>query len=132
MTVNILQSLQNISLPFSREDNKKLIIVLLTHFVFSSLESISIARALFTKQRILVIDEATSVLDGETESDIANTIKSLLGKTTLLIVGHRFSPIKNIDQVISLSSGSTTAKGKFIQVKQNVPEFNRQKNLVDV
>ena len=49
-------------------------------------QRLGIARALYTKPKILVMDEATSALDGETESDIANAIKSLRGKTTVLII----------------------------------------------
>ena len=93
-------------------------------------QRLGIARALFTKPKILVMDEATSALDGETESDIANAIKSLRGKTTVLIIAHRLSSVKNADQVIFMSNGAITAKGTFTEVMENAPEFKRQANLM--
>lgn len=93
-------------------------------------QRLGIARALYAKPKILVMDEATSALDGETESDIANSIKSLRGKTTVLIIAHRLSSVRNADQVVFMSSGSIIAKGTFTQVREIVPEFNRQANLM--
>jgi ABC-type multidrug transport system fused ATPase/permease subunit len=93
-------------------------------------QRLGIARALFTKPKILVMDEATSALDGETESDIANAIKSLRGKTTVLIIAHRLSSVRNADQVIFMSNGAVTAKGTFAQVREIAPEFDRQANLM--
>ena len=93
-------------------------------------QRLGIARALFTKPKILVMDEATSALDGETESDIANAIKSLRGKTTVLIIAHRLSSVRNADQVIFMSNGTITAKGTFTQVREITPEFDRQANLM--
>ena len=81
-------------------------------------------------KEILVMDEATSALDGETESDIANAIKSLRGKTTVLIIAHRLSSVRNADQVIFMSNGAVTAKGTFAQVREIAPEFDRQANLM--
>jgi ABC-type bacteriocin/lantibiotic exporter with double-glycine peptidase domain len=93
-------------------------------------QRLGIARALFTKPKILVMDEATSALDGETESDIANAIKSLRGKTTVLIIAHRLSSVRNADQVIFMANGTITAKGTFTQVREITPEFDRQANLM--
>lgn len=93
-------------------------------------QRLGIARALFTKPKILVMDEATSALDGETESDIANAIKSLRGKTTVLIIAHRLSSVRNADQVIFMSNGAIAAKGTFTQVREVAPEFDRQANLM--
>ena len=76
------------------------------------------------------MDEATSALDGETESDIANAIKSLRGKTTVLIIAHRLSSVRNADQVVFMSNGSIIAKGTFNQVREIAPEFDRQANLM--
>jgi ABC-type multidrug transport system fused ATPase/permease subunit len=93
-------------------------------------QRLGIARALYTKPKILVMDEATSALDGETESDIANAIKSLRGKTTVLIIAHRLSSVRNADQVIFMSNGTIIAKGTFTQVRDIAPEFDRQANLM--
>ena len=93
-------------------------------------QRIAIARALLKNAPILLLDEATSALDGETESDIANAIKSLRGKTTVLIIAHRLSSVRNADQVIFMSNGAVTAKGTFAQVREIAPEFDRQANLM--
>lgn len=76
------------------------------------------------------MDEAISALHGETESDIASAIKSLRGKTTVLIIAHRLSSVRNVDQVIFMSNGAIAAKGTFKQLREVAPEFDRQAHLM--
>jgi len=69
-------------------------------------QRISIARALFRNPPILVLDEPTSALDVDTEQTIINTINSLAGGRTIIIVAHRFSTIKNADEIVVMDNGS--------------------------
>lgn len=68
-------------------------------------QRIGIARALYTCPQFLVMDEATSALDYETEKAIIETIDSLAGKMTLLIIAHRMSTIEKCDLVYSIEEG---------------------------
>jgi ABC-type bacteriocin/lantibiotic exporter with double-glycine peptidase domain len=84
---------------------------------------------LFTKPLLLVLDEATSNLDGQTESDFSEAIKSLHGQVTVVLIAHRLSTVRTADQVVYLSEGQIIAKGSFEEVRRAVPSFDIQANL---
>jgi ABC-type multidrug transport system fused ATPase/permease subunit len=93
-------------------------------------QRLGLARALFTRPRLLVLDEATSALDAETEVEIAATINSLANEVTTIIIAHRLSTIRAVDEIIYLEQGRLRARGSFDQVRGNVPEFARQARLL--
>jgi len=93
-------------------------------------QRLGIARALFTNPMLLVLDEATSALDGETEANIAETLVQLRGKTTVIMIAHRLSTIMNADCVYFLEGGSLRASGTFKDVRNQVPEFEKQAHLM--
>ena len=93
-------------------------------------QRLGIARALFTKPKLLVLDEATSSLDAQTESDITEAIKSLKGKTTIIMIAHRLSSVRNADQVIFINNGMIESIGTFEEVRKEVPNFDKQANLM--
>jgi ABC-type bacteriocin/lantibiotic exporter with double-glycine peptidase domain len=66
-------------------------------------QKIAIARALFKKPRILILDEAMSAMDSESEERIISDIKDHYKSLTMIIVSHRFSAIKTCDRVLYLS-----------------------------
>ena len=86
-------------------------------------QRLGIARAMFTKPMLLVLDEATSSLDGKTEADVSEAILKLSGQVTVLIVAHRLSTIQKADQIIYLDEGSIRAVGTLEDVKRKIPEF---------
>lgn len=92
-------------------------------------QRIGIARALFTNPLLLVLDEATSSLDGQTESEFSEAIKALHGQVSIVLIAHRLSTIRSADQVIYLSNGEIIARGDFNQVRKAVPDFNKQAEL---
>ena len=93
-------------------------------------QRLGIARAMFTQPHFLVLDEATSSLDGETEAGIADSIDRLRGATTVLIIAHRLSTIRKADIVVYLSEGEIKATGTFDQLRQELPEFDYQATLM--
>jgi ABC-type multidrug transport system fused ATPase/permease subunit len=93
-------------------------------------QRLGIARALISNPRLLILDEATSSLDGETESNITQAIQSLRGSTTVVIAAHRLSTIRNADVVIYIESGKIVAMGTFQYVRDNVKDFNVQANIM--
>lgn len=71
-------------------------------------QRIGIARALFEDPEVLVLDEATSALDNETEAAIMESINSLHGRKTLIIIAHRLQTIEKCDMVYRVNEGKIT------------------------
>jgi ABC-type multidrug transport system fused ATPase/permease subunit len=93
-------------------------------------QRLGIARAMFTKPKLLVLDEATSSLDGQTEADISEAVEYLHGKVTVVLIAHRLSTVRNAKQVIYMSDGEIRATGSFEDVRKAVPDFDRQAQLM--
>ena len=93
-------------------------------------QRIGIARALFTKPKLLVLDEATSALDGGTEESISSDIQKLKGSTTVVLIAHRLSTIRDADLVIYMDKGEIVARGTFEEVRNAVPDFDHQAKLM--
>ena len=93
-------------------------------------QRLGIARAMFTRPHLLVLDEATSSLDGETEANISDAIHALRGSTTVVIIAHRLSTIRNADRVVYLSKGKVLATGTFDEVRKAVPDFDLQAKIM--
>ncbi|MFC1852429.1 ABC transporter ATP-binding protein [candidate division CSSED10-310 bacterium] len=72
---------------------------------------ISFARALAFKPNILILDEATSNIDSETEKLIQDALEKLLARQTSIIIAHRLSTIKNVDRILVLHKGCITEQG---------------------
>jgi ABC-type multidrug transport system fused ATPase/permease subunit len=78
----------------------------------------------------LVLDEATSSLDAETELRISNSLLGLKGKITIVVIAHRLSTIRNADKVIYIENSKVLQIGTFEEIRANVPDFDRQANLM--
>ena len=89
-------------------------------------QRLGVARAMFTKPRLLVLDEATSALDSETEYSLSKAINSLRGETTIVMIAHRLSTIRDADLVVYMDSGKILAAGSFSEVRSIVSEFDQQ------
>ena len=75
-------------------------------------QRLSIARAMIKKSPIILLDEATSSLDAETESKIQDALKILTKNKTTIVIAHRLSTILSSDQIYIIDSGSVIANGK--------------------
>lgn len=92
-------------------------------------QRIGIARALYVRPQLLVLDEATSALDNETERRITDTIDSLHGELTMVVVAHRLSTVRRCDQLIFMANGRIESMGTFEEVRQANETFA---HLVDL
>ena len=93
-------------------------------------QRLGIARAMFTRPKLLVLDEATSSLDGATEANITDAIHALRGSTTVVIIAHRLSTVRNVDKVVYLCDGKILAAGTFEEVRSIVPDFDAQAKIM--
>ena len=75
-------------------------------------QRISIARAMLKKSSIILLDEATSSLDTDTESKIQAALKVLTYNKTTIVIAHRLSTILNSDNIYVINSGKVMANGK--------------------
>ncbi|MDA8944700.1 ABC transporter ATP-binding protein/permease [Candidatus Pelagibacter ubique] len=82
-------------------------------------QRLSIARAMIKKSPIILLDEATSSLDSETESKIQDALKILTKDKTTIVIAHRLSTILNSDQIYIIDSGNVVANGKHDELLNN-------------
>ena len=74
-------------------------------------QRITIARAIIANPRILILDEATSNLDNESESLIQESLKTLMKGRTTFVIAHRLSTIRQADQILVIENGEIAEKG---------------------
>ena len=75
-------------------------------------QRIGIARALYKKSEVIVLDESTSALDGQTEEEGMKTIEKIDSSVTLIVVAHRLQTLKKMDRIIKLDKGKIVWEGK--------------------
>jgi len=79
-------------------------------------QRIGIARALYHRPSVLVLDEATSSLDTETEKGVMQAVQALQGDKTVIIVAHRLSTVEYCDRLYRLGAGRIVDEGTFDEV----------------
>ena len=93
-------------------------------------QRLGIARALITNPKLLILDEATSSLDGITESEISEALRALKGAVTLIVIAHRLSTVVGADRIYFMEEGQIKGVGTFEQLKRDYPEFLTQAELM--
>lgn len=87
-------------------------------------QRIGVARALYNDPDILILDEATSSLDHETEQTITTSIENLTGKKTLIMIAHRLTTVERCDILFYLQAGAIKAEGTFNELLE-ISEFRK-------
>ncbi len=88
-------------------------------------QRIVLARALLKEPDILVLDEATSSLDNESEFRIQRAVEALSGKLTVIIIAHRLSTIRNADLIYVIDQGQIVEQGNYEQLAKGNGTFQR-------
>lgn len=86
-------------------------------------QRIGIARALYNDPSVLVFDEATSSLDGITETAVLKAIDNITKLKTLIIIAHRLTTVKQCDMIYLLDNGKIIATGTYENLFKNNPQF---------
>ena len=92
-------------------------------------QRISIARAILKNPQILILDEATSSLDSESEKLVQNALTNLMQSRTTLVIAHRLSTIENADLIIVLNNGEITEKGSHKELINKNGDYKKLYNL---
>ncbi|MDQ0350443.1 ATP-binding cassette subfamily B protein/subfamily B ATP-binding cassette protein MsbA [Alkalibacillus filiformis] len=88
-------------------------------------QRISIARALLINPSILVLDDATSAVDMQTEFKIQSALKEVMHDRTTFIIAHRISSLKHADEILVLEDGEIVERGKHDYLLQNNGPYQR-------
>ena len=88
-------------------------------------QRVSIARAILANKKILVLDEATSSLDSETEFEIQKDLQRLLEGRTSIIIAHRLSTIMNADRIIVMKEGKIVQEGSHNELIHDEGEYRK-------
>ena len=87
-------------------------------------QRLSIARAMLKKSKIILLDEATSSLDAETENKIQNALNLLTKDRTTLVIAHRLSTIMNSKKIYVIDSGRIAAEGNHDELLKTSEIYN--------
>ena len=92
-------------------------------------QRLTIARAMLKSPSILILDEATSSLDSESEKKIQNAIDKLMHGKTSLIIAHKFSTIKKCDKIILIDKGRIIAQGTHQELINSNSSYKNMNEL---
>tara|TARA_Y100000385_G_C12833169_1_gene525476 strand:- start:241 stop:735 length:495 start_codon:yes stop_codon:yes gene_type:complete len=87
------------------------------------IQRIGIARALYNEPAVLVLDEATSALDGSSEKNIIQSINSVLGNKTIIMIAHRLNTVRDCDTIYLMVDGQVVDSGSYKELLENNKVF---------
>ena len=87
-------------------------------------QRIGIARALYNSPKVLILDEATSSLDNQTEKAVMDAVNNISKNTTIILIAHRLNTVKNCDIIFELSKGELIAQGSFDELINSKNNFS--------
>ncbi|MEN9967389.1 MAG: hypothetical protein RL036_622 [Actinomycetota bacterium] len=93
------------------------------------LQRLGIARALYQAPEVLVLDEATSSLDAESEHAVTETLERLRGRVTVIVIAHKLVTVQRSDQVLLIENGQIKDRGTFDEIVRGNPEIARAVEL---
>lgn len=92
-------------------------------------QRICVARAILKDAPILILDEATSSLDSESELEVQKALENLMVGRTTLVIAHRLSTIQNADRIVALANGRIVEEGRHDELLKTKSEYRRLHQL---
>ena len=93
-------------------------------------QRLGIARSLYTNPELLILDEATSALDSVNEFEVTKALNDLAQSITLIVVAHRLATVREATKLIYIENGKKLSEGTFEQVRNEIPNFNLQAEIL--
>ncbi len=95
-------------------------------------QRLAIAREILRDPRIIILDEATSSLDSQTERAVHTALRRLLEGRTAFLIAHRLSTVRDADLILVIDEGQIVARGTYTELLATSPEFRRLALLQDL
>ncbi|MFZ2331066.1 MAG: ATP-binding cassette domain-containing protein, partial [Atribacterota bacterium] len=92
-------------------------------------QRIGLARAMYRNPEVLILDEATSSLDGTTEEHILKAIQSAAQSRTVIMIAHRLNTLKDCDQIYILEKGNIIGQGKYDELLSKNKKFREMAKI---
>lgn len=87
-------------------------------------QRVGLARAFMGRKSLLILDEATSALDSTTEAKVMENIESFRGKSTIILIAHRYSTLRNVDYIYHMENGRIVESGTWDELISREGKFN--------
>jgi len=87
---------------------------------------IGIDRAFYNNPKVLILDEATSSLDNQTEQAVMDAVNNLSKDITIILIAHRLNTLKNCDIIFKLEKGKFIGQGSFDELMYGNSNFNKK------
>lgn len=88
-------------------------------------QRLGVARALYSRPKVVLLDEATSALDAETEASLSSELHALVGEITLIVIAHRLVTVQNANEILVMEEGKIVARGPLSALREKVPSVAR-------
>jgi len=88
-------------------------------------QRLGLARALLGSPGLLILDEAASALDAETDAAVTRALESLKGKVTMIVISHRLSSVRMADYIYVLDKGQIVESGTWAELENSTGQFSR-------
>lgn len=126
---NAMSRIHKVSINFSRSLKKINILGVIgergVRLSGGQRQRIGLARALYRNPEVLVLDEATSSLDGATEEAVLNAIRNASKAKTVIMIAHRLNTLKDCDTIYMMENGRISASGTYDGLLLENKEFMR-------
>lgn len=99
------------------------------HLSGGEIQRIAIARAILKNANIIILDEASAAADPENEFEIQQAFSNLMKDKTVIMIAHRLSSIKDVDEILVIDNGKIIERGKDKELMQEDSKYRRIQNL---
>lgn len=101
------------------------------HLSGGEVQRIAIARAILKGSPIVILDEASASIDSENEYELQKALKNLIKNKTVIMIAHRMTSIKNVDEILVLDKGKILERGNHESLSKKQGLYNRLLNLYE-
>ena len=99
------------------------------HLSGGEIQRVAIARAILKNADIIILDEASAAADPENEYEIQQAFSNLMKNKTVIMIAHRLSSIKNVDEILVVEDGNIVERGSDAELMQKGGKYSRLQKL---